>query len=77
MRPVVGAVHDDRVVGDADVVEQLEHLADALVVVDHRVVVRRLPAPGLALALGFSCVRKCMCVVLNHRKNGTPVLCCF
>ncbi len=51
MRPVVGGVDDDRVVGDAQLVEQVEQLADVLVVVDHRVVVRRLPAPGLTHAL--------------------------
>ena len=39
------------VVGDAELVEQVEHLADVLVVVDHRVVVGRLPAPGLTQAL--------------------------
>ena len=51
VRPVVGAVHDERVVGDAELVEQVEQLADVLVVVDHRVVIRRLPAPRLAEAL--------------------------
>ena len=39
------------VFGDAQLVEQVEHLADVLVVVDHRVVVGRLPAAGLAQAL--------------------------
>ena len=51
VRPVVGAVDDDRVVGDAELVELVEQRADDLVVVDHRVVVRRLPAPGLPDAL--------------------------
>ena len=51
VRPVVGAVHDDGVVGDAQLVEQVEQLADVLVVVDHHVVVLGLPAPGLAAAL--------------------------
>ena len=50
MRPVVGRVHDDRVVGDPELVEQVEQLADVPVVVEHRVVVRRLPAAGLAEA---------------------------
>ena len=53
VRAVVGAVHDDRVVGDPELVEQIEQLADVLVVVDHRVVVRRLPAAGLPEALGL------------------------
>ena len=50
--PVVGAVHHDRVVADAQLIEQVEHLADAFVVVDHHVVVFRLPTPGAAHVLG-------------------------
>ena len=42
---------DERVVGDAQLVQQVEHLAHVLVVVDHRVVVGRLPPAGLAEAL--------------------------
>ena len=53
MRPVVGAVHDDGVVGDAQVVQLLQQGAHALIVVDHDVVVFRLPAAGLAQALGL------------------------
>jgi hypothetical protein len=45
---VVRRVGDDRVVSDAELVEGGEHLSDVLVVVDHRVVVRRLPATRLA-----------------------------
>ena len=37
MRAVVGAVDDDRVVGDAHVVERLEQRADGVVVLDHAV----------------------------------------
>ena len=51
VRAVVGAVDDDGVLGDAEFVDQIEQLADVAVVVDHRVVVRRLPAAGLAEAL--------------------------
>ena len=51
VRPVVGAVLHERVVGDAELVQEVEHLADALVVVDHHVVVLGLPAAGLATAL--------------------------
>ena len=51
VRAVVRAVHDERVVGDAQLVEQVEQLPDVLVVVDHRVVVRGLPGPGLPEAL--------------------------
>ena len=53
MRPVVGAVHDDGVVGDAQVIQLLQEGAHAVVVVDHDVVVFRLPAPGLAQAFGL------------------------
>ena len=75
VRPVVGRVHHDRVVGDPELVEQVEQLADVLVVVDHRVVVGRLPAAGLADALRFVCVRRCMWVVLTQQKNGLRRLC--
>ena len=47
VRAVVGAVDDDGVVGDAEFVEEIEQLADIAVMVDHRVVVGRLPAAGL------------------------------
>ncbi len=50
VRPVVGGVHDDRVLGDPEPIEQVEELADVAVVVDHRVVVGRLPPAGLAEA---------------------------
>ena len=39
MRAVVGRVHDHRIVGDAEIVEQLQQLADMHVVLDHAVVV--------------------------------------
>ena len=51
VRPVVGAVDDDRVLGEAELVELVQQRADDLVVVDHRVVVGRLPAPRLPDAL--------------------------
>ena len=51
MRSVVGAVDDDGVLGDAQLVETVKHGADILVVVDHRVVVLGLPRPGLTAAL--------------------------
>ena len=53
VRPVVGRVDDDRVLGDPELVELVEQRADVPVVVDHRVVVGRLPAAGLADALGL------------------------
>ena len=51
VRTVVGAVHDEGVVRDAQIVQRLEDRTDILVVVDHGVVVRALPAPRLADAL--------------------------
>ena len=48
MGAVVGAVHHDRVVGDAELIEQVEHFADAFVVIDHHVVIFRLPAAAAA-----------------------------
>ena len=50
---VVGRIHHERVVGDAELVEKIERLADVLVVVDHGVVIGRLPASCLSLALGL------------------------
>jgi hypothetical protein len=48
MRAVVGAVHDDGVVRDLELVEEAEHAAHVSIVVDHGVVVARLPPPRLA-----------------------------
>ena len=45
---VVGRVHDDGVVGNAQFVDLGEHGANVLVMVDHRIVVGALPASGLA-----------------------------
>ena len=53
MRTVVGGVHDDRVIGDAEFVEQVQQVTDEIVVIEHRVVILRLPAPGAANALGL------------------------
>jgi hypothetical protein len=47
---VVGGVHDDGVVGDAQLVQLVEHDADVFVVSDHYVVVLAL-AVALALVL--------------------------
>lgn len=53
MWAIVGAVDDHGVLGDTQIVERVKHLADVFVVVDHRVVIPGLPAPGLAHALRF------------------------
>jgi hypothetical protein len=47
VRAVVAGVDDDGVLGDAELIQQVEQLAHVPVVVDHRVVVGRLPAPRL------------------------------
>ena len=56
VRTVIGRIHDERVVGDAELVEQVEQLADVLVVVDHGVVIERLvlarPGRGSGLGVG-------------------------
>ena len=46
---VVGGIHDDGVVGDAQLVELVEHLADLLVVGDHPIAVVVLPALAAVL----------------------------
>ncbi len=70
VRPVVGRIQHQGVVGDAELVEQIEHLTDVLVVVDHGVVIGRLPATGLAEALlGLVCVNRCMCVVFEPHEE--------
>ena len=53
VRAVVGAVHDDRVISDAEIVDFLEQASDILVMVDHRIVVLALPPPRLPAAVGF------------------------
>jgi hypothetical protein len=50
VRAVVGGVEDDGVVGDAELVELVEELADVHVVLDHAVGV--LVGPGMLLAAG-------------------------
>ena len=50
VRTVVGAVDDDRVLRESELVQLVQQGADDLVVVDHRVVVGRLPAAGLSQA---------------------------
>src|SRR6202012_2878124 len=50
MRTVIGGIHHERVVRNAEFIEVVEHLANVLIVVDHRVVIRRLPAAGLSQA---------------------------
>src|SRR5215216_7262235 len=51
--PVIGTVEHKRILGDAELVEPVEQGAYHLVVIDHRVVVVRLPASSLAPTLGL------------------------
>ena len=51
VRAVVGRVHDDGVVGDAELVELVEDHADVAVVLDHAVVVLALAADAAVLRL--------------------------
>ena len=53
VRAVVGRVQDQRVVRNPQFVQQIEQLTDILIVVDHRIVVGRLPPAGLPQAFGF------------------------
>src|SRR5215475_4652524 len=48
--PVVSAVKEDGVVGNAELVEQVEHLTNVLVVVNHYIMIFGLPASGLTAA---------------------------
>ncbi len=65
---VVGRVDHDRVVGDAEVVELLQELADLTVVLDHAVGIG--PEPGHPRDSGLRWVKMCMRVELNQTKNG-------
>ena len=70
VRPVVGAVQDDRVIGDAELVELVQQRPTALswsIIVSWYSDCQRPDWPRLS---GFGCVRKCMWVVLNHTKKG-------
>jgi hypothetical protein len=55
VRAVVGPVHDEGVVGNAEVIQSPEDRADVLVMIDHGIVVRALETPRLpdALRLGM------------------------
>ena len=55
MRTVISAIHDQGVIGNAQLIQQVEHLTDAVVVIDHHIVIFRLPAPSQAEVL-----RACM-----------------
>ena len=72
VRAVVGGVLDDRVVGEAEVVDQLEQLADVQVVLDHAVGV--FVVALVTVRSAFTCVRKCMRVPFHQQKKGCPAL---
>ena len=75
VRAVVGRVDHDRVVGDAEIVERLEQLADMAVVLDHAVGVFAEAAAALRCS-GRTCVWRCMRVALNQQKNGLLACAC-
>jgi hypothetical protein len=74
VRAVVGGVEHDGVVGDAELVEQVEELADVHVVLDHAVGV--LVLAGDAAHSSLTWVRKCMRVPFHQTNQGLPALCC-
>jgi hypothetical protein len=72
VRTVVGRIHDDGVVRHAEIVQRLEHRADVLVVVDHRVVVWALPAASLPDALGLGVRAEVHVGEVHPQENGLP-----
>jgi thiazole synthase ThiGH ThiG subunit len=64
---VVGRPDHDRVVGDAEVVDLLQHLADVPVVLDHAVGIGS--EAGLALDSGLRCVKMCMRVGVEPHEE--------
>ena len=69
LRAVVGGIHDDGVVLEAEFLELVEELADVVVVLDHAVGIDA--ETGLAFAhCGLRCVQMCMRVAFHQRKNG-------
>ncbi len=48
MRAVVGGIHHDRIFGDAQFIQVVQHLANLFIVLDHDIMVERLPAAGLS-----------------------------
>ena len=67
LRAVVGRVHDDGVIGDTQLVEFVEHLADLFVVGDHPIAVVVLPALSTVLVRKVS--SKCIAVELYQRHT--------
>src|SRR5262249_34736623 len=87
MRAVVRRVDDDRIVGDAEIVDLLEQSANNGIVLDHAVVIFgprgqaglvsvRGGGRGLSGCWGGTWVRKCMRGALNQQKNGLFALPC-
>ena len=74
MRPVICAVHDNRVAGHAQLIEFFQDRADVVVMVDHRVVIGTLPTAGLADAFrfGMGC-ESAWAVKFTHTNIGLPV----
>ena len=75
LRAIVSGIHDDGVIGDAQLIDLVEDFSDLFVVGDHTVTVIVLAA--LAQILSARCVLKCIAVELYHRKKGLSALTCF
>ena len=67
--PVVGAVHHDGVVGDAEFVEPFEQRAHHVIVFHHAVGVKADAGPSLRRGLEMG-PKTSIRVVLNQTKNG-------
>ena len=69
---IVGAVNDDGVVGNAELIQLVEKLANLVVVLNHAIGIEA--NAGAPLCLFFSRVQTCMRVVLIQTKNGLSPL---
>ena len=74
MRSVVGAVHDDSVVGNTQLINLVEYGADIFVVIDHRIVIITLPTSGLTDAFGFGMGAKVHVREIHPNKHWLTVL---
>ena len=72
VRAVVGRVHDDRVIGDAEIVHQLQQFADMHVVLDHAVAI--LVLAGDADVLGLHMGAEVHARAVPPHEEGLPVL---
>ena len=76
VRTVVGRVHDEGVVGDAEIIQRLEDRADILVMIDHGVVIRALPASRLADAFRLGVGAEVHVGGVHPNEERLAGLCC-